>query len=30
MSARPYLLISGIVFGLVTILHAIRVANGWM
>jgi hypothetical protein len=30
MNTRPYLVISGIVFGLVTIFHAARVANGWM
>ncbi len=29
MNPRPYLLISGMVFGLVTIVHATRVANGW-
>ena len=30
MSNRPYLVVSGIIFGLVAILHATRVANGWM
>ncbi len=30
MDSRCYLIISGIIFGLVTIFHAARVANGWI
>jgi hypothetical protein len=29
MNNRSYLVVSAIVFGLVAILHAIRVVNGW-
>ena len=29
MSARTYLAVSGSVFAIVTILHLIRVVNGW-
>ena len=29
MNARPYLLISGVIFGLVAVLHLLRVVNGW-
>jgi len=29
MNARTYLMISGVIFGLVAILHLIRVINGW-
>ena len=28
-SARGYLLISGVIFGLVAVLHLLRVVNGW-
>lgn len=29
MGARPYLFISGFVFGLVALLHLLRLVNGW-
>jgi hypothetical protein len=29
MNTRPYLLISGVVFLLVALLHLVRVLNGW-
>lgn len=29
MSNRPYLVVSGIVFSVVAMLHATRVMNGW-
>ena len=29
MNARPYLLVSGVVFCLVALLHLVRVINGW-
>ena len=29
MGSRLYLLVSGVVFGLVAILHLLRVVNGW-
>ncbi|SDP44204.1 hypothetical protein [Desulforhopalus singaporensis] len=29
MSIRPYLAISGTIFGIVAILHLLRLANGW-
>jgi hypothetical protein len=29
MNVRPYLLISGVVFLLVALLHLVRVLNGW-
>jgi len=29
MNVRPYLLISGVAFCLVAILHLLRVLNGW-
>ena len=29
MNPRPYLVISGILFGLVAILHLLRLVNGW-
>ena len=29
MVSRPYLLISGIVFGVVAVAHLLRVVNGW-
>jgi len=28
-SARRYLLISGVIFGVVAVLHLLRVVNGW-
>jgi hypothetical protein len=29
MNSKPYLLVSGVVFSLVALLHLIRVLNGW-
>jgi len=29
MTFRPYLLISGVIFALVALVHMARVANGW-
>lgn len=29
MNVRPYLLVSGVLFCLVAILHLLRVVNGW-
>ena len=29
MNARGYLLVSAIIFGLVAIMHGVRLANGW-
>ena len=29
MNSRTYLVISGTVFGIVAVLHLLRVANGW-
>ncbi len=29
MSSRTYLVISGTVFGIVAVLHLLRVVNGW-
>ena len=29
MSSRTYLVISGAVFGIVAVLHLLRVVNGW-
>lgn len=29
MNARPYLLVSGVVFLLVALLHLLRALNGW-
>ncbi len=29
MSTRVYLFVSGAIFGLVALLHLLRVANGW-
>jgi acyl-CoA reductase-like NAD-dependent aldehyde dehydrogenase len=29
MKARTYLIISGCIFGIVAILHLLRVVNGW-
>jgi hypothetical protein len=28
-SLRPYLLVSGVIFGIVAILHVVRLINGW-
>jgi len=30
MSSRTYLVISGTVFGIVAVLHLLRVVNGWV
>lgn len=29
MDSRPYLLVSGLVFAVVAVLHLLRVVNGW-
>ena len=29
MQQRPYLLTSGVIFGLVALVHLLRVVNGW-
>ncbi len=29
MTTRAYLIVSGLLFGLVAVLHLLRVANGW-
>ncbi len=29
MSSRAYLVISGVIFGIVAVLHLLRLVNGW-